>query len=354
MSVKSNIFGKAAAAIAIVAVLAGCAKTEVTDRARVEIGFRGRIVSQEDWAPLATKSSYLDGGNELPASSQFGVYAYDTGTATWATAGASAKPEFMTNVPVSYNGNGVSEPNNYTYSPLQYWPAGDTPDKLTFYAYYPYTASAGTSGITSLPSASTTGLGTFGLTVDATPANQVDLMLTDVFADQLYETNSGVVPFVFYHMLTQVIIKVKASSALSGTSVSMEGFTINGVAKDGVLTVDTPATNSSWAISGSLPVAFSSSVPLSTTETTLATMHLLPQGSISGTISADISYKITTTTPARTIEQTATAIDLSKGDTISWDMGHKVVYTFTVGVDNIEFSADASAWTSETSVIIVE
>lgn len=332
----------------------GCAKVELVGGAREEIGFHARSVSLDDWTPLVTKSSYLDGGTGLPASSAFGVYAYNTGAALWETAGSSASPTFMTNVSVSYNGNGESVTDNYEYSPIRYWPSGDAPDKLSFYAYYPFTASAGTSGITSLPTASTTGLGTFGFTVDATPADQIDFMLTDVKADQLYETNSGVVPFTFYHMLTQVIIKVKASSDLAGTTVSLESLTVNGVAKDGTLTVDTPANNSTWAISGSLPVEYTSPITLSTSETTLATLHLLPQGSISGAVTADVSFKITTTTPARTIEQTATALDLSQTGSISWEMGYKVVYTFTVGANNIEFSADASPWSSESGNIIIE
>ncbi len=337
---------------AAVLLAAGCAKVEVMTSVQEEIGFHARSVRLDDWSPLVTKSSYLDGGNELPSGSSFGVFAYNTGTDIWETAGSSASPAFMTNIPVTYNGNGVSDPDNYTYSPVQYWPSGDNPDKLTFYAYYPYCATAGTSGITLLPTASTTGLGTFGFTVAEAPANQVDFMLTNVFADQLYETNSGVVPFAFYHMLTQVIIKVKASSVVTGTTVSMESMTISGVVKDGTLTVATPAKNSIWDTSGTLPVSFDSPVTLGTTETTLATLYLLPQD-ISG-VTADVSYKITTTTPSRTIEQTATSIDLSKGGTISWDLGYKVTYTFTVGSDNIEFSADASPWSDGTSTIIVE
>lgn len=341
-------------ALAASLLAVGCVKVEVVNGVQEEISFHARSVRLDDWSPLVTKSSYLDGGSELPANSSFGVFAYDTGTDTWETVGATASPGFMTNVPVKYNGQGQAITGNYSYSPTRYWPSGDTPDKLSFYAYYPYT-TGGTSGITSIPDASTTGLGTFGYTVDTTPANQVDFMLTDVFANQLYETNSGVVPFAFYHMLTQVVIKVKASSELTGATVSLENLTIDGVKKDGVLTVATPAKNSTWAISGSLPpVAFTSSVPLSATETTLATLHLLPQEDISGVVTAAVSFKITTTTPDRTIEQSVASIDLSKEGTISWDKGYKVTYTFTVGLDNIVFSADASLWSDASNTIIVE
>lgn len=341
-------------ALAASLLAVGCVKVEVVNGVQEEIGFHARSVRLDDWSPLVTKSSYLDGGSELPANSSFGVFAYDTGTDTWETAGDTASPAFMTNVPVTYNGQGQAITGNYSYSPTRYWPSGDTPDKLSFYAYYPYTTTGGVSGITSIPDASTTGLGTFGYTVDVTPANQVDFMLTDVFANQLYETNSGVVPFAFYHMLTQVVIKVKASSDLTGATVSLENLTIDGVAKDGVLTVTTPAKNSTWAISGDLPVAFSSSVTLSSTETTLATFHLLPQRNISGVVTADVAFKITTTTPSRTIEQEVTSIDLSKEGAISWNMGYKVTYTFTVGLDNIVFSADASPWSETSNTIIVE
>ena len=87
----------------------------------------------------------------LAQKSGFGVFAYNTGSSTWTSVGASTTPNFMYNQQVT--GTNVATPL-WSYSPIKYWPngidAGNTsgdPSKtatesgvqyLSFFAYGPY------------------------------------------------------------------------------------------------------------------------------------------------------------------------------------------------------------------------
>lgn len=91
----------------------------------------------------------------------FGVFAYNTGVSDYGATGhstmatpANLAPNFMWNQKVTYS-------SGWTYTPLKYWPNGVDTDgasqatvqKLSFFAYAPYVASAsdiGGTGITAL------------------------------------------------------------------------------------------------------------------------------------------------------------------------------------------------------------
>ena len=87
----------------------------------------------------------------------FAVFAFNTGTSNWATAGSSTKPNFMYNQQVRYKA--TSE--KWEYEPLKYWPNGidaanaETPSntatdegtpKLSFFAYAPHVAATQSTG----------------------------------------------------------------------------------------------------------------------------------------------------------------------------------------------------------------
>ena len=120
----------------------------------------------------------------------FGVFAYYTNNGDYVASGGSASlPNFMYNQSVTYSASA------WSYTPIKYWPNeyGDTAestgtDKLTFFAYAPYTtvtASTGLpngtegvagSGITALTRNSSGGDPKVSYTVAVDPANSVDLL----------------------------------------------------------------------------------------------------------------------------------------------------------------------------------
>lgn len=91
------------------------------------------------------------------AADGFAVFAFNTGTSNWETAGSSTAPNFMYNQQVTYSGG------NWTYDPIKYWPNGidaanaaNTPSntatdggtpKLSFFAYAPYVAATASTGV---------------------------------------------------------------------------------------------------------------------------------------------------------------------------------------------------------------
>jgi len=132
----------------------------------------------------------------------FGVFGYDTGNSNYSdvltNAVRSAKPNFMYNEKVTWNGS-----NAWTYSPIKYWPnafaAGNVDNqgatattgqehKLSFFAYAPYVdhlaaAGLGSTGITAIaPANNATGdpVITYKLTTDGTP--NVDLLWGTAYA----------------------------------------------------------------------------------------------------------------------------------------------------------------------------
>ena len=185
-----------------------------------------------------------------------GVFAYYTGSSTWASAGSSTAPNFMYNQYVEYLAVGLDASGNdvysWVYSPTKYWPndntnadnvgatGSQTASYLSFFAYAPYvevTPSTGvvadesTTGITALTSNSTAGAPkvTYTWTNDIT--QQVDLLWgtrssstsydlasgsTDagsssktVNTDLTKQTTGETVDFLFKHALSSVDIYVR-------------------------------------------------------------------------------------------------------------------------------------------------
>ena len=90
---------------------------------------------------------------------EFGVFAYNTGSGTWNSAGGSTQPNFMYNQKVDF---GTTVSGKWGYAPLKYWPNGidegnaSTPSKtatqtaiqnLSFFAYAPWVSVTAASGI---------------------------------------------------------------------------------------------------------------------------------------------------------------------------------------------------------------
>lgn len=298
-------------------------------------------------------------GVELPAGQSFGVYAYNTGSRT------DFKPnqdtintygKFMTNVQVTYSGDGASNPEKYPYA-YRYWPNSETSNRLAFFAYYPFDGA----GITK------TGFADFGFTVQDAPASQVDFMLSNIVPNQMYSsTNSttGVVKLNFYHMLTQIRFK-GITDAPSGATVKITSLKVVDVVNKGTLAPDATATSSAWTPDETSTSNYtltlqdvalpSTAVDPSAEAVALAdatqTLLMVPQTLGDGS-ALEVEYTITTTNPDRTITQTQTLI--LKDAIAAWERNQQIVYTLNIGLHPIEISASAVDWTDDEYIIIVE
>ena len=137
----------------------------------------------------------------------FGVFAYYTAGNEFSE---SATPNFMYNQLVKKNDEG-----KWAYSPLKYWPNNEG-DKVSFFAYAPYTAQPATGdGDTdynigkhylntsqSLPSLT--------FYVHPTVKDQVDLLWATPVLNQTKQTVADDVKFNFHHALARIGFSVQA------------------------------------------------------------------------------------------------------------------------------------------------
>ncbi len=117
--------------------------------------YMGESATRAGTTGSITTESLQTGGTH--ATDGFAVFAFNTGSSNWATAGSSTAPNFMYNQQVKYSGS------TWTYDPIKYWPNGidaanaentpsntatdgDTP-KLSFFAYAPYVAATASNGV---------------------------------------------------------------------------------------------------------------------------------------------------------------------------------------------------------------
>ena len=141
--------------------LASCAKIEnsaPTKETAVPIGFTNytpRMLSKAG-------DTYVS-GTSLVANEKFAVYAWSTSFGSFMTANPGS-PTFMNPAVVTWVNNN-DEGSHNAYSPLRYWPAGTTPDNLSFAAYYPY----GGAGITA-PTFDANTVGVYAFAAQSTSA----------------------------------------------------------------------------------------------------------------------------------------------------------------------------------------
>lgn len=285
---------------AAVAVFASCAKTIDNTRNTGQ----GDVLSFGVYVPQ-TKAGAA--GQTTTASIQrteangggFGVFAYYTDDADYS---ASAKPNFMYNQGVFYNAS------KWEYTPVKYWPneygsgANSTgTDKLSFFAYAPYVATAsGPYGITAFaPANNAAGDPTITYVIDPTPSTAVDLCWAVDAADGLpwinktKQSTSGTVAFLFKHALARFNVNVRgyfdavraAEGAVStdnidsNTKITIEKIEIKGTfAPSGTLNLkNTTANTALWT-------------PDAAAETTLTIPNADIAASLKATVDGETSF----------------------------------------------------------------
>lgn len=196
---KKFVFIAAAAA----AVLAGCAKNEVTPN----YGMMDAVSFGAYTPRTITKAGETDDMNlDALKSIGFGVFATYSATNDFETAGATN--DFM------YNQHVLDTTGAWTYSPIKYWPnpTNGTDQKVSFFAYAPYCepGASETTGITGfeIDGTSKHNLVHYAFTNDGKP--NVDLMwgyktLSDPKAANLNLTRTAeTVKFTFRHLLAKL------------------------------------------------------------------------------------------------------------------------------------------------------
>lgn len=354
--------------------LLSCSKSETApvnqDKA---IGFNtytGRTVTKAD-------ASLIDKGTQvLPNGAKFVVYAYNTGSASWA---GTVSNVFMKNVTVTYAGGGATDATKYTYSPLRYWPNDEANNLLSFFAYYPANGdgivppAAATEGETS------NGWGDYTFTVDTDPTKMVDFCVSEVAPNQKYSLtnhgNEGIVNMKFYHTLTMVKFQVKTDEnpnanppyVYTGTTITLKSITLAGVNTVGTLSPNNDHLTYDWS-DATTPKEFNiftsseqnPGLIVNSTGAWLPSKTAVAEGTpgpakdaylmipqtLSDNVKATIEYTVQTEGDDA-VTNTA-VVTLNTSDIKAWQKNKNIVYTFIVGLKPIKFIAEVADWDAVT------
>ena len=342
-------------------VLGACAKVEtIAPKAEPQ------VIGFSNYAPKALNkaaaANYVE-ANALVADADFDVWAWKTPYNTSFT-GSNGSAFFSSWYTVTYkNGGDTSGDANAYPDGYRYWPSGDTPDWLSFAAYYPSNGA----GITA-PAA---GLGAYTFEAQATAAAQVDFMVSDVVKDQTYDntntTTKGTVNLTFRHQLTKVQVKFKTTQQVvddEKTEVKITDAKFKSIKNTGTLTTafDGSATTSTWSGQDgavAYPIKFPTDA-LTATASTVANEDIflmVPQTMLEKANAAaqyiEISWDVITdgvTTSNTKKLYLDDCKDADNGDTlanIDWNKNNFVTYVITVGPQPILFTATAEEWDHE-------
>ena len=333
-------------------LLAGCTSDEQTEvatsRTDNPIVFNSPIVNAQTRAaqPGEQESPY----NTSESFHVYGVWS-ESNLVTWAEA-----TKYM-DADVKYRAISPTDiKQNYWASDVTYyWPKVG---KLSFAAYSPAECS-GTK------SYGPTGLTITGFTVDATTANQYDLMYSE---RSLNRTNSsqlgsGVtatykpgVDIQFKHALSSIKFQAKTSENYSNTTIRIKKIEIGGTyykgtfnetVTDGASYTSSPSWNVDNDIITTNYVAYEdgTGIIISTSAQSVQSndVILLPQ-----TLPDGAQFTITYTIQSQSSNEiTQTATKTIKDLTATWVMGKRYTYTIVFTLNQIFFTPEVSAWENQ-------
>ena len=157
----------------------------------------------------------------LPTGTHFGVFAYYTGTSNWNSVKNSTAPNFMYNQEVAFDGTSC------TYSPLKYWP-NNTNEKVTFWAYCPYSASPVIfkQGTNNDFDNTTKNIPDIRFTVTD---GQTDFMISDLAANKTKPASATPVELTFKHTLSKLSFYVKKVDPIDKYTVKLKNIRVDGI-----------------------------------------------------------------------------------------------------------------------------
>lgn len=361
-----------------------CSSEETTRTAETESLMRP-IAFGDAYTTQPTRSSAAYSAEQgLGADQSIGVYAYLHDNSTWSDA---AVPNFMWNQQATCEEKG----GNFNYSPLKYWP-NEVNDKVSFMAYFPYTAESpgnpdspaypdNATGLQTLSSNVDTGLPTFRFTVKDAVNQQVDFLLSELLPN-LPNGTSAVSPsnandrseltiidrvhFLFHHMTSKVEFHIVADEKIRKDIVKFQlnSLNVSHLYKDGKLTPTYSAgtTTYAWTEQSTkhgtapeytfplktltsylfMPQTLSDDVMLSidydvtfksdgTTYTYDGEGHLVPEQEYTYSNEAEIQLN--------TMKRTGSIEALTE-----WLPNHHYVYYIRIGAKAIEFTGQVVEW----------
>lgn len=279
------------------------------------------------FAPVASKATKaIIEGTTYPADVPFVVSAFYNGTTTYFQQLTATKAVM-----------------GWETNPSEYWPLQGS---LIFQAYSP--ASAGLS-------LSRNGASISGYTITTPEQMTTDLCCATTTVNDC-NLHPDVVPLVFSHKLSQVVVRVKAEAdystpdntvSLALTSLSLSGISSVGDLQDGT-----------WAnLRGSHSYSLlSEDRSLSYDDTQdISRIVLLPQP-LSNDAVLEVGCRIVQTVSGTEYSLDNPPVSIPLNHTlIQWEPGKKYIYTLTVGMNNlITFTASTVDWTDDGGGLVVE
>ncbi len=150
---------------------------------------------------------------DLPALKEkgFGVLGYYTETEDYNIETPNHLPNFMYNQEVTWKAGNADDAEDaeggmWQYSPVKYWPNNPL-EKVSFFAYAPYTGTFGTTGITAITSNTTAGDPKLSFKMDENVDNQIDLLYSNGAINLSKQTIEEKVNFRFKHALSRIGFK---------------------------------------------------------------------------------------------------------------------------------------------------
>ena len=365
------------------AVLTSCAKTDVVDQIAGEqtpVSFsvyNGKMATK---TLSATTFGQINTNALLQASAGFGVFGFfsdnSEGSNDFTTSPSNNfTPNFMYNQQVTYSAGA------WGYSPVKYWPNeygtganSDQTDKLTFFAYAPYvaTASVGTTeGITGFSANNATGDPTVSFTVPAADDEQIDLLYSDAATTNMVKQElDGTVHFTFKHALSNLslypVAVVDASSILASSGIDVDAaaaITVNSITiegdfnKTGTLNLRTGDWTSSPSSAQS--VDYTPAPALDVTDINdkaeadagdpCAEFMFIPSSAGAKTYTVTIDYDVTYTDAALNGGEVVVNNVINKDISLTFLKGKKMKLYVGLGMTSVVFSAEVADWTDDTA-----
>ena len=308
------------------------------------------------------------------ASQGFGVFAYYTGTATYAewlanTEVTSKAPNFMNNQKVAATGTGEPIVYTWSYSPIKYWPNNDG-DKVTFLVYAPWVASPTLNDG-----------GTFDFVVQNEITAQTDLVWntsSHINKPKAVVGAAGVVNFTFGHALARIGLLLEAAVdqvAVGGTLDANTTITVNSVTFSDSFytggTLDLTATSATWGtLTGTQGFVFNTTnsnlqnnvitgeshktpLQLNTNESYLM---VIPQDFSSTGFDVTVDYNVVTTDPT-TDGTGGGGSDINNTITrpvnLKLEAGKAYTLKLHIGMNSVDITATVTPWSDVTPETVV-
>ena len=251
-----------------------------------------------------------------------------------------------------------------------YWPSGDN-IKLSFGAYSPAVLTTGATA-----TYTNAGLTVANFEVNATVANQVDLMYSGPILNQTYKENATGVSVVFKHALSSVVfsaidaddnanytinsIKVKGKFLKKGTFCENLSWSNGNATGTAGWIVDSNDTEIEYTLATGLNVSVNGSTTVITEKTSalLTIPHTANQLDPNATVT--ITYTVDPESGATDYVATKTVklADFKQGEgtnkssITSWEMGNRYTYLFKFGgTSKIFFRPTVTDWVNNDAAV---